>query len=267
MAPSPHRHASPEQPARACRACRFPGLLGSIHADVPLLRQSLLSFILPDQFRDANESLRAIFKVQPGSQTNLLSRERILRAKKMMTPFVLRRKKAQVLTELPNKTERIEYCEMTELQRECYSEALQRSRKALIDTEDDEFEVVASEDDEEAVVDAAAAGDNEDKPKRTRKKAVAAPSTKMGNKANTSSSAHILTDLRKASNHPMLFRRLYDEKKLKAMARDCLREEEFFDRNKDLIFEDMEVMTDFELHRFCQMYKVSIQPPHGGAPS
>ncbi|KAJ8293308.1 ATP-dependent helicase fft2 [Rhodotorula toruloides] len=216
---------------------------------------SLLSFILPDQFRDANESLRAIFKVQPGSQTNLLSRERILRAKKMMTPFVLRRKKAQVLTELPNKTERIEYCEMTELQRECYSEALQRSRKALIDTEDDEFEVVASEDDEEAVVDAAAAGDNEDKPKRTRKKAVAAPSTKMGNKANTSSSAHILTDLRKASNHPMLFRRLYDEKKLKAMARDCLREEEFFDRNKDLIFEDMEVMTDFELHRFCQMYK------------
>ncbi|BGP25487.1 DNA-dependent ATPase fun30 [Rhodotorula toruloides] len=216
---------------------------------------SLLSFILPDQFRDANESLRAIFKVQPGSQTNLLSRERILRAKKMMTPFVLRRKKAQVLTELPNKTERIEYCEMTDLQRECYSEALQRSRKALIETGDDELEAVASEDDEEAVVDAAAAGDNEDKPKRTRKKAVAAPSTKMGNKANTSSSAHILTDLRKASNHPMLFRRLYDEKKLKAMARDCLREEEFFDRNKDLIFEDMEVMTDFELHRFCQMYK------------
>lgn len=41
------------------------------------------------------------------------------------------------------------------------------------------------------------------------------------------------------------------------MARDCLKEEEFLDRNKDLIYEDMEVMTDFELHRFCQGYKVS----------
>jgi SWI/SNF-related matrix-associated actin-dependent regulator 1 of chromatin subfamily A len=64
-----------------------------------------------------------------------------------------------------------------------------------------------------------------------------------------------------ASNHPMLFRRLYDDKTLRAMARDCLREEEFMDRNKDLIFEDMEVMTDFELHRFAQMYKVSSSPP------
>lgn len=56
----------------------------------------------------------------------------------------------------------------------------------------------------------------------------------------------------------MLFRRLYDDSKLKAMARDCLKEEEFLDRNKDLIYEDMEVMTDFELHRFCQGYKVSF---------
>lgn len=54
----------------------------------------------------------------------------------------------------------------------------------------------------------------------------------------------------------MLFRRLYDDEKLKLMARDCLKEEEFLDRNKDLIYEDMEVMTDFELHRFCQQYSV-----------
>lgn len=64
----------------------------------------------------------------------------------------------------------------------------------------------------------------------------------------------------------MLFRRLYDDKTLRAMARDCLREEEFMDRNKDLIFEDMEVMTDFELHRFAQMYKVSCDPVPDFAP-
>ncbi|GAA5883649.1 hypothetical protein JCM3774_003077 [Rhodotorula dairenensis] len=213
---------------------------------------SLLSFILPDKFRDASESLRAIFKVTPGSQTNLLSRERIKRAKKMMTPFVLRRKKLQVLKDLPPKTERIEYCDMTELQRECYTEALQRSRKALTSADDGDLEELeADDDDDEEIV--AAPGEEEVKPKRGRKKTVA--STKLGTKANVTSSAHILTDLRKASNHPMLFRRLYDDKTLRAMSRDCLREEEFMDRNKDLIFEDMEVMTDFELHRFAQMYK------------
>ncbi|GAA5988276.1 hypothetical protein JCM10908_002146 [Rhodotorula pacifica] len=213
---------------------------------------SLLSFILPDKFRDANESLRAIFKVTPGSQTNLLSRERIKRAKKMMTPFVLRRKKLQVLKDLPPKTERIEYCDMTELQRECYNEALQRSRKALTSADEGDLEELEADDDvgEEVI---AAPGEEEAKPKRGRKKTVA--STKLGTKANVSSSAHILTDLRKASNHPMLFRRLYDDKTLRAMSRDCLREDEFLDRNKDLIFEDMEVMTDFELHRFAQMYK------------
>ncbi|GAA5935429.1 DNA-dependent ATPase FUN30 [Sporobolomyces koalae] len=214
---------------------------------------SLLSFILPEQFRDANESLKAIFKVGPGNSTNLLSRERISRAKKMMTPFVLRRKKAQVLKDLPRKLERIEYCEMTPLQKEVYDEAIQRSRNALTDAKPEDIEDVSS--DEEGVDDIGAENAPVPTAKRGRPKKKAVASTKSGNKADSSSSTHVLTDLRKASNHPMLFRRLYDDDKLKLMARDCLKEEEFMDRNKDLIFEDMEVMTDFELHRFCQGYK------------
>lgn len=59
----------------------------------------------------------------------------------------------------------------------------------------------------------------------------------------------------------MLFRRLYPDKTLRLMARDCLKELEFTDRDKDLIYEDMEVMTDFELHRFCQGYKVRFSTP------
>ena len=58
----------------------------------------------------------------------------------------------------------------------------------------------------------------------------------------------------------MLFRRLYTDAKLKVMAKDCLKELEFTYRDKDLIYEDMEVMTDFELHRFCQGYKVPFFP-------
>lgn len=59
--------------------------------------QSLLNFILPKQFAGSIDSLRAIFKVKGDTKVTLLSQERVSRAKKMMTPFVLRRRKDQVL--------------------------------------------------------------------------------------------------------------------------------------------------------------------------
>ncbi|KAK4054081.1 DNA-dependent ATPase fun30 [Microbotryomycetes sp. JL201] len=154
---------------------------------------SLLSFILPEQFRDAGESLRAIFKVAPGQQANLLSRERISRAKRMMTPFVLRRKKAQVLQDLPNKSETIEWCDMTPLQREVYEEALTRSKKALLEAADKGEEL----DDEDDNVSRDGSND-EEKPKPGRRRKAAA-STKTGNRADNASSTHVLTDLRKMS--------------------------------------------------------------------
>lgn len=58
--------------------------------------QSVLNFILPDYFKDAEDSLRAIFKVSSDSHASLLSRNRVSRAQKMMKPFVLRRRKDQV---------------------------------------------------------------------------------------------------------------------------------------------------------------------------
>jgi SWI/SNF-related matrix-associated actin-dependent regulator 1 of chromatin subfamily A len=51
--------------------------------------QSILNFILPDYFEDAEEALRAIFKVGADSHANLLSQQRVSRAQKMMKPFVL----------------------------------------------------------------------------------------------------------------------------------------------------------------------------------
>lgn len=58
--------------------------------------QSLLNFLMPKLFEAQMESLRAIFKVKSNNHTSLLSRERISRAKQMMTPFILRRRKDQV---------------------------------------------------------------------------------------------------------------------------------------------------------------------------
>jgi len=204
---------------------------------------SLLSFILPDQFRDASDSMRAIFKVAPGASGNLLSRERTSRAKKMMTPFVLRRKKAQVLKDLPAKHVRVHECGMTDLQREVYLEAMMRGKRALLTLADDDINAAAAEADADA----------EDEPKKKGRGKAAA--TKSGKTADASSSSHVLMDLRKAANHPMLFRRLFDDKKLKLMARECLKELDFAESDPALIVEDMEVMTDFELHRFCGGYK------------
>lgn len=55
-----------------------------------------MNFILPNHFAESMDHLRAIFKVKGDSKVTLLSQERVSRAKKMMTPFVLRRRKDQV---------------------------------------------------------------------------------------------------------------------------------------------------------------------------
>ena len=55
-----------------------------------------MNFILPDQFAKNMESLRTIFKSKGDAKVTMLAKERVSRAKKMMTPFVLRRRKDQV---------------------------------------------------------------------------------------------------------------------------------------------------------------------------
>ncbi|KAF9012372.1 SNF2 family N-terminal domain-containing protein [Cyathus striatus] len=204
---------------------------------------SLMNFILPDQFAESLESLRAIFKVKGDSKVSLLSQERVSRAKKMMTPFVLRRRKDQVLKDLPNKTERIEWCEMTDLQRSIYTDALQRSRKTIFNT----FDATTSEPD----VSANAKG-------RQGKKNKAGARVK--DKIYLENSSNVLMDLRKAASHPMLFRTRFTDDILSKIAKQLLKEPDFKKRGAlfDLVKEDMTVMTDAELQAFCGTYK-SIQ--------
>lgn len=77
---------------------------------------ALLGFILPEIFQDRKEELDLIFKHKASTRDSnhaaLLSSQRITRAKSMLTPFVLRRKKDQVLKHMPAKTCRVEYCEL-----------------------------------------------------------------------------------------------------------------------------------------------------------
>ncbi|KAL6711845.1 DNA-dependent ATPase fun30 [Coniothyrium glycines] len=105
---------------------------------------SILGFLMPSVFYgsgdndDVQEMLQVLFKhkakvTESDSHSSLLSAQRIQRARTMLTPFILRRKKAQVLKHLPKKTSRVEYCDLSDTQQKLYDEQLQKQRKILQD--------------------------------------------------------------------------------------------------------------------------------------
>jgi SWI/SNF-related matrix-associated actin-dependent regulator 1 of chromatin subfamily A len=79
---------------------------------------SLLTFIMPQFFQD-NNALQRLFAQKSATDTEL-ERQRIERAKTMMSPFVLRRRKANVLKDLPEKKQVHVDCELTVRQKELY---------------------------------------------------------------------------------------------------------------------------------------------------
>lgn len=172
---------------------------------------SLLAFLMPDIFKGKKDDLRAIFthkvKALDSNHEALLSAQRIARARSMLTPFILRRKKYQVLKHLPTKTRRVEICEMTDEQLEIYQEQQQRARDVM-----------------------------------TRR----AAGEQMGNE-----SANILTELRKAAIHPLLFRRLYSDDQLRSLSKACIKEEQWKQSNPDLIFTELLAYSDMEVHQLC----------------
>lgn len=141
----------------------------------------------------------------------------------------------QVLKDLPKKTERIEWCEMTDLQRSIYRNALQRSRKTIVEAADEADDGL---------------------PAKPTKKSKAVTKSKITSYSENSS--NVLMDLRKAASHPMLFRTLFTDDALTGITKQLLKEPDFKRRGAlfELVKEDMSVMTDSELQLFCGTYKV-----------
>lgn len=150
----------------------------------------------------------------------------------------------QVLKDLPQKTERIEWCEMTGLQRSIYNDALQRSRKTILEIESNTPSTSGT---------STPNGSIESGKKKTAK-------TPRPRDKYAENSSNVLMELRKAASHPMLFRKLYTDQTLTSITKALLKEPDFKKRGAvfQYVKEDMEVMTDAELQFFCQGYKVRI---------
>ncbi|KAJ5210418.1 SNF2-related protein [Penicillium cf. griseofulvum] len=97
---------------------------------------SLLGFILPSVFQEHKEDLHAVFsnkaKTTDESHATLLSQQRIERAKSMMKPFILRRKKHQVI-DLPAKHSHVGWCQMKPSQVKIYDHEKEQVRQLLAD--------------------------------------------------------------------------------------------------------------------------------------
>ncbi|KAF9331829.1 hypothetical protein BG006_005291 [Podila minutissima] len=215
---------------------------------------SLLIFIMPKLFAEHEEVLRTMFKVKvdaTSEKSTLLSQERISRARHMIAPFVLRRKKIHVLKDLPSKVERVIFCDLSSEQQALYDRIMSSNALQIVLGESDENGMGGGADLDPIELDSM---DPKAKARALKKKA-SGKQTAAAKKAANEQFANMLMQLRKAALHPMLFREKYTDDILKKMAKTCTREVEFCDSNIDYIEEDMSVMTDFELHRFCLQYK------------
>lgn len=179
---------------------------------------SLLEFIMPNLFVSKKDDLATVFKQKTKTSdadkgyNPLLAEQAIERAKTMMKPFILRRKKDQVLKHLPRKHNHIMYCEMRDAQNAIYQQEIKQVMEH----------------------------------RRKIREGV-----KM-DKASYNVSKNLIMALRKASIHPLLFRHIYNDDKISKMSKAIISEPEYYENgNIEYIREDMSYMTDFELHKLC----------------
>ncbi|XP_026862301.2 SWI/SNF-related matrix-associated actin-dependent regulator of chromatin subfamily A containing DEAD/H box 1b isoform X1 [Electrophorus electricus] len=81
---------------------------------------SLLNFIMPNMFSSSTSQIGKMFSMKSSEEQSTFERDRIAHAKRIMRPFILRRIKNEVLKQLPEKEEQVEFCAMSEKQQQLY---------------------------------------------------------------------------------------------------------------------------------------------------
>ncbi|KAK3394168.1 SNF2 family N-terminal domain-containing protein [Podospora didyma] len=182
---------------------------------------SLLQFVEPKLFQNHFDDLEALFNQKVSltavSQGALLQSERVTRARTILEPFILQRRKEQVLKDLPPKTAKVVYCKMDATQKSIYMDYEKRFKK----------------------VDA------------TEAKAL----NKLGRENDNN---NVWIQLRKSAIHPQLFRRLFKDKDVDAMAKILMKripQTELRQPNVNHLIAELKALSDFEIHLWCRDYK------------
>lgn len=187
---------------------------------------ALLSFISPRLFSRDRELIEELFvqktSLQEVSEGAALHSDRIQRARGILEPFILLRKKEVVLKSLPTKTRRVVYCNMTEDQKKLYQELVARFRKSK---------------------------------KMEGKTEQTATKTLASGRKNDENNPWV--QLRKAASHAMQFRRFFDDKRCEAMAKSLMKnvsQKELRQPSLHYLTEELKALSDFELHVWCHDY-------------
>jgi len=163
---------------------------------------ALLTFLMPDMMAEHTERIQTLFSKRGGQDANQSAYLKVYveKVKKILRPFVLRRLKRDVLSDMPEKQEKIVQCQLTDLQRTLYNNVLKTYTSLDGDT----------------------------------------------------SGIGMMMKLRKISNHPLLVRHHYTDEKLLKLAKQYCMNPAHFESNPDLVFEDLTVMSDSEIHTLCK---------------
>ncbi|CAK9301377.1 unnamed protein product [Gordionus sp. m RMFG-2023] len=169
---------------------------------------------LEEDNNDGNVS-GSIGKRKPDKrQRSQFEMDRVEQAKRIVRPFVLRRTKAQVLDQLPPKIQEITLCDMTPDQALVYKGVLNNYKEQLAKN----------------------------------------ASNSLNNSNVLLPPMNILIQLRKAANHPLMLRNAYSDDLLRQMSVDMLNEPTHKHAVPDLIYEDMKVLSDFELYKLTKAF-------------
>jgi len=186
---------------------------------------NLLNFIQPALFQRHMDKLAALFSqrftLQDVSKGALLFSDRVLRARSILEPFILQRRKEQVLADLPKKTVRVLSCPLDSAQKPIYEAYEKRFKRGK----------------------AAAEGGRSSQTATTR----------LVDDQN-----NVWIQLRKAAIHAQLFRRHFKDDTVAKMGQTLMKyigASELRQPNLSHLINELKDCNDLELHTWCKDYK------------
>lgn len=199
---------------------------------------ALLSFLMPRMFDHGSDELLSFFD---GNE-----QKKCAKVRKILAPFILRREKKYVLSQLVAKTVHVEMLKAGPAQHKAYTDLIESVIKQK------EAEVARKLEEKERKK------KHNSKFDRQVQLLLGLTDAKNGSsaKASEASDVAIFTQLRKAANHPVLLRNHYVSDDVLTIMSRCLHRAEAFGTqcSMAMVRKELESYCDFELHDLCVQY-------------